>query len=45
MLPARVKSFLKKRAKRFNPNDNEGQVDQCAICLENFSETDNKKIA
>lgn len=34
MTPSSVKTFLKKQAKKFNPNDAEVQVDQCAICLE-----------
>ena len=45
MTPSRVKKFLKKQAKKFNPNDKEVQVDQCAICLEQFCENDGNKIS
>lgn len=34
-----------KRAYKFNPKDNKSQVEQCVICLENFSDKDGKKIA
>lgn len=42
MTPSSVKKFLKKQAKKFNPDT---QCDQCAICLEQFSENDGKKIS
>mmetsp|Transcript_4230 Transcript_4230/g.7181 ORF Transcript_4230/g.7181 Transcript_4230/m.7181 type:complete len:84 (+) Transcript_4230:1135-1386(+) len=45
MTPSRVKKFLKRTAKRFNPRDGDLEVDQCAICLEDFSEKDGNKIS
>lgn len=44
-IPNGLIRFLNKRAYNYNPKNNIHQVTQCAICLENFSESDGKKLA